>query len=64
MALRNQRAPFGANEHGRKSLMDLPDTPRRMRAERGPRKIQLGETLSQRELADRDPVREGAEIPQ
>jgi hypothetical protein len=64
MALRNQRAPFGSDQHGRKSLMDLPDTPRRPRARHGPRKIQLGETLSQRELADRDPVRDGGEIPQ
>jgi hypothetical protein len=57
-ALRNQReSPDAANRRG-KSLMDLPDTPRRRKTAQGVRRTQLGRTLPQGELASRDPVRE------
>jgi hypothetical protein len=56
-SLRNQRAPMDGANAG-KSLMDIPDVPRRRRAPAGPRRTQLGRSLRQGELAERDPVRE------
>jgi hypothetical protein len=40
-ALRNQRETAHTNRRG-KSLTDLPDTPRRRKTPRGPRRVQLG----------------------
>lgn len=56
-ALRNQRASAEASRRG-KSLIDMPDTKRRRKAARGPRRTQLGIPLNVGELADRDPVRD------
>jgi hypothetical protein len=57
-AMRNQRPPLDKGDQGGKSLLDLPDTPRRRRVAKGVRRVQLGRTLPQGELADRDPVRD------
>jgi hypothetical protein len=57
--LHNKRGPVSGQDRRAKSLMDMPDVPRRRAAKRGPRRTQLGETLPQGELAARDPVREG-----
>jgi hypothetical protein len=57
-SLRNQRAPLQATDRGGKSLLDLPDATRRRKRPQGPRRLQLGRTLRQGELATRDPVRE------
>jgi hypothetical protein len=56
-ALRNQRESLQPQQNEGKSLMDLADVPRRRKVARGPRRVQLGRTLSQGELASRDPAR-------
>jgi hypothetical protein len=56
-ALGNQRAPLDDSNTG-KALADIPDVPRRGETPKGPRRLQLGRTLNQGELAERDPVRE------
>ena len=57
-ALRNQReTPDTTNRRG-KSLMDIPDTPRRRKTAKGPRRVQLGIPLQQGELENRDPFRD------
>lgn len=56
-ALRNQRASLITAAHKGKSLVDMADTLRRRKTAQGPRRVQLGLTLPQGELASRDPVR-------
>ena len=56
--LRNQRGPLASSDRSAKSTLDLADMPRRRKRARGPRRLQLGRTLPQGELASRDPVRD------
>lgn len=55
--MRHQRASTNSSNAGT-SLLDIPDVPRQKRKQGGPSRLQLGRTLNQGELADRDPVRE------
>jgi hypothetical protein len=57
-SLRNQRAALRERDRSGKSLIDLPDIERQRKPARGPRRVQLGRTLRQGELAALDPVRE------
>ena len=59
-AMRNQRAPLSENDHGKKSLMDMANLPRKRRPAKGPRRVQIGVSLPQAELAPSDPERQDA----
>jgi hypothetical protein len=56
--MRTQRGPVNETDRSEKSTMDIADTTRRRRQHRGVRRLQLGRTLRQSELAARDPVRD------
>jgi hypothetical protein len=56
--MRTQRGPISETDRSEKSTMDIPDTKRRRRQRGAVRRLQLGRTLSQSELAARDPVRD------
>jgi hypothetical protein len=55
--MRNQRASVDDSSGG-KGLADIQDIPRQRKSAKGPGRVQLGRTLNQGELADKDPVKE------